>query len=87
MSFSVWSHDEGILFVTEGDFGGKEGLSYKIGIVEYFQKIVITLKEKGDMIVSIGIWVDIEQILFPLFDLFNHESSQLTIMPNFKIEF
>ena len=67
------SQDKGILLVAEDNFGGEERLTNKINITQYFNEVVISLEEESYVLIPVRFLVDIEQILFPLFDLLNDE--------------
>jgi hypothetical protein len=75
------------LLEAESYFGGEEGLADEIDIVENFEQVVCSLKEEGDMLISVGVGIDIEKIFFPLFDLLDDESCQLPIISDFQSEF
>ena len=71
LTLCIRSQDKGILLVTEDNFGGEERLTNKINITQYFNEVVISLEEESYVLIPVWFLIDVEQILFPLFDLFN----------------
>lgn len=55
MSFSVGPHKKWILFITESNFRRQKRLSDEINVIENFEKIVVSLKEKSNMFITIGV--------------------------------
>ena len=81
------SQDKGILLVAKDNFGGEERLTNKINITQYFDEVVISLEEESYVLIPVRLLVDVEQILFPLFDLLNDEGCKLSVVGDFQLKF